>query len=163
MNLSSEASSRRVEAGAREFLSFTLGHEHYVIDILQVQEVRSYEAPMRIAHALPQVLGVQNLRGTIVPIVDMRVQFGLPEPRYDSLTVVIVLNVHGRLVGLVVDAVSDVLMLQAGDMREVPSLRGRDATAHLEAIATVGDRMLMLIDIERLLASPAFGLAPTVH
>jgi purine-binding chemotaxis protein CheW len=142
----------------REFLAFKLGSEEYGIDILRVQEIRSYEEPTRIANAPDFMKGVVNLRGVIVPIVDMRVKFNLASASYDSFTVVIVLNVSGRIVGMVVDAVSDVITLAAEQLRPVPEFNSSIDSDHLLAIGAVDDRMLILIDIEKLMTSADMGL-----
>jgi purine-binding chemotaxis protein CheW len=142
----------------REFLAFKLGAEEYGIDILRVQEIRSYEAPTRIANAPPHVLGVVNLRGVIVPIVDLRLKFNLERVNYDSFTVVIVLNIGARVMGMVVDAVSDVITLTPDQLRPVPEFNSAIQSDHLLAIGTVQDRMLILVDIERLMTSAEMGL-----
>ena len=105
-----EAARSQAHAGG-EFLTFRLGQEEYGIDILRVQEIRSYEQPTRIANAPAFIKGVVNLRGVIVPIVDLRMKLGCDCAEYNAFTVVIVLNVKGRVVGAVVDSVSDVLEL----------------------------------------------------
>ncbi|MEW5882495.1 MAG: chemotaxis protein CheW, partial [Pseudomonadota bacterium] len=115
-----ETSAVAAAATAREYLTFRLGAEEYGIDILKVQEIRGYDGVTRIAHAPAHVLGVINLRGVIVPIVDLRVKLALGEVRYDAFTVVIVLNVAQRVVGAVVDAVSDVLELAPEQIRAAP-------------------------------------------
>jgi purine-binding chemotaxis protein CheW len=147
-----QAGSEAAQAG-REYLSFVLGEAQYCIDILKVQEIRTYEEPTRIANTPEFIKGVMNLRGNIVPIIDLRVKFGLPEPRYDSQTVVIVLNVAKRTVGVVVDGVSDVIALPAAAIRPPPELGGALDMRYLQGLATVGDQMLILIDIERLMSS----------
>src|SRR5947208_17096327 len=98
--------SRQAAVPKKEFLTFRLGTEHYGIDILKVQEIRGYEQPTTIANSPPFIKGVINLRGVIVPILDLRVKFRLPETKYDDFTVVIILNVASRVVGVVVDSVS---------------------------------------------------------
>ena len=145
-------------AGAREFLAFTLGGEEYGIDILKVQEIRGYDAVTRIAGTPAFIKGVINLRGHIVPIVDLRMKLGFERVRYDPFTVVIVLRVASRVVGIVVDGVSDTLRLAAEDIRPAPELGAAVCTEHLEGLGTVGDRMLILVDIERLLTSDAMEL-----
>jgi len=142
-----------------EYLTLRLGGEEYGIDILRVQEIRSYEPPTRIANVPPYLKGVVNLRGVIVPIVDLRVRLGCDSAEYNSFTVVIVLNVKGRVVGAVVDSVSDVMELQAEAIRPAPAMvtSGRD-NACLTGIASVGERMLILMDIEALMSSPDMGL-----
>jgi len=141
-----------------EFLAFKLGGEEYGIDILRVQEIRSYETPTHIANAPDGLLGVLDLRGLIVPIVDMRMKFNLGEVRYDALTVVIVLNIGHQVVGMVVDAVSDVISLKASQLRPAPEFSSHIDSGHLLAIGAVEDRMLILIDVEKLMASPEWGL-----
>jgi purine-binding chemotaxis protein CheW len=142
-----------------EFLAFKLGAEEYGIDILRVQEIRSYEEPTRIANAPAFVKGIVNLRGVIVPVLDMRLKFNLAEARCDQTTVVIVLNLPGGVVGMVVDAVSDVITPSADQLRPVPEFNDRVDTEHLLAIGAIGERMLLLIDIEKLMSSPEMGLA----
>ena len=146
-----------VDAGAltpiREFLAFKIGQEEYGVDILRVQEIRSYEAPTRIAN-MPQALkGVVNLRGVIVPIIDLRVKFGQSEVRYTPLTVVIVLNIGARVVGAVVDGVSDVVTFAPEQLRHVPTFSDDFDSEHLLALGTIGERLLILLDIEKLLNS----------
>lgn len=136
----------------REFLAFKIGNEEYGVDILRVQEIRSYEKPTTIANAAADLKGVVNLRGVIVPIIDLRLKLGLPQARYDHLTVVIVLNIGQRVVGVVVDGVSDVLTLEREQLRPVPALDMDVDRDHLLAIGSVDDRMLILLDIEKLLA-----------
>ena len=140
-------------APVREFLAFRLGGEEYGVNILRVQEIRSYEKPTALANAPADILGVTNLRGIIVPIIDMRVRLHLTRAVYDAHTVVIVVNVGQRVVGLVVDSVSDVLTLSPEQMRPVPSLESGFASEHLLALGSVGDRMLILLDIEKYLAA----------
>jgi purine-binding chemotaxis protein CheW len=145
----------------REFLAFKLGAEEYGIDILRVQEIRSYEAPTRIANAPSFIKGVVNLRGVIVPIVDMRIKFNLESVNYDDFTVVIVLNIASRIVGMVVDAVSDVITLTPEQLRPVPEFNASIDADHLLAIGAIDDRMLILVDIEKLMASADMGLVET--
>lgn len=152
----------------REVLSFKLGAEEYGIDILRVQEIRGYEPPTRVANAPPFIKGVVNLRGVIVPVVDMRIRFGLDEAQYNAFTVVIVLNVAGRTVGMVVDSVSDVLELDPGHVRPAPEFSASIDASYIIGLGTVrhGDheRMLILMDIEQLMRSPEMGLLEgTVH
>lgn len=142
----------------QEFLSFKLASEEYGIDILRVQEIRSYEAPTRIANAPAFVKGVINLRGVIVPIIDMRLKFNLGEVNYDGFTVVIVLNIGRQVVGIVVDGVSDVITLTPEQLRPVPQISSAIDSDHLLAIGSVGDRMLILLDIEKLMNSADMGL-----
>jgi purine-binding chemotaxis protein CheW len=147
----------------REFLAFKLGDEEYGIDILRVQEIRSYEQPTRIANAPSFIKGVVNLRGVIVPIVDMRLKFNLDSASYDSFTVVIVLNIANRVVGMVVDAVSDVITLTPEQMRPVPEFHSNIDAEHLLAIGAVDQRMLILVDIEKLMSGSEMGLFDSLH
>ncbi len=151
-----------VAAGAKEYLTFRLGQEEYGIDILKVQEIRGYEAPTRIAHAPAFIKGVINLRGTIVPIVDMRLRFGCALAEYNSFTVVIILNLRERVVGIVVDSVSDVMELPAEQLRAVPELDSAIDAQCIRGLGSVGDRMLILLDIERLMAGVDMGLATAI-
>ena len=146
----------------REFLAFKLGTEEYGIDILRVQEIRSYEEPTRIANAPAFIKGVVNLRGVIVPIVDMRLKFNLEQVNYDAFTVVIVLNIAHRIVGMVVDGVSDVITLTPDQLRPVPEFNSTIASDHLLAIGAVEDRMLILVDIDKLMSSSEMGLIQQV-
>jgi purine-binding chemotaxis protein CheW len=146
-------------ATQREYLAFRLGSDEYGIDILRVQEIRSYEPPTRIAHAPHFVRGVVNLRGTIVPIIDLRLKFGLEAATCDDFTVVIVLNVGRRVIGLVVDAVDDVIALDLAQHRDVPALDTGLRAEHLQAICTVDARLLLLLDVDRLLCNSELGLA----
>lgn len=143
---------------ANEFLTFTLGHEEYGVEILKVQEIRSYEAPTTIANAPEFLKGVVNLRGVIVPIVDMRIKFGLEKANYDQFTVVIILNVAHRVVGMVVDSVSDVLQLSGEQIREAPQFGASLDTEYITGLGTVDKRMLILIDIEKLMTSQDMAL-----
>lgn len=142
----------------REFLTFKLGTEEYGMDILRVQEIRSYEEPTRIANAAPFIKGVINLRGVIVPIVDMRMRFNLPEVTYNSFTVVIVINVANRILGMVVDGVSDVISLKPDQLRPTPDFSTAIGEDHVLAIGSVEDRMLILLNIETLMSSADMGL-----
>ena len=148
---------------AREFLAFKLGDEEYGIDILRVQEIRSYEPPTRIAGAPAFMKGVVNLRGVIVPIVDMRLKFNLESVSYDSFTVVVVLNIGTRIVGIVVDAVSDVITLKADQLRPVPEFNSAIASEHLLAVGSIDERMLILIDIEKLMSATEMGLVNSIQ
>ena len=143
---------------ANEFLTFTLGDEEYGVEILKVQEIRSYEEPTTIANAPAFIKGVVNLRGVIVPIVDMRIKFGLSKAEYNQFTVVIILNVAHRVVGMVVDSVSDVLQLSGEQIREAPQFGASLDTEYITGLGTVDERMLILIDIEKLMTSNDMAL-----
>ena len=157
-----EGSHKPALAGG-EFLTFRLGAEEYGIDILRVQEIRSYEAPTRIANAPPFIKGVVNLRGVIVPIVDLRLKLGCEAVEYNEFTVVIVLNVAGRVVGAVVDSVSDVLELSNDAVKPAPELASSVDTSFITGIGNVGDRMLILMDIEAFMSSPDMCLISEAH
>ena len=147
----------RIPLGS-EFLTFKLATEEYGIDILKVQEIRGYDAVTAIANAPPFIKGVINLRGVIVPIVDMRIKFSLGQPEYNQFTVVIVLNVAGRVVGMVVDSVSDVLMLSADQIKPAPEFAAAFDTSYVVGLGTLDERLLILIDIERLMRSDEMAL-----
>jgi purine-binding chemotaxis protein CheW len=147
------------DAGYRqEFLTFTLGEEEYAIDILKVQEIRGYDAVTRIAGAPAFVKGVINLRGTIVPIVDLRIKFGLGKVDYTPFTVTIILNVGGRVVGIVVDSVSDVTGLLPDQIRPAPDFASGLDTAYIQGLGTLDERMLIVVDIEKLMLSGEMAL-----
>ncbi|MEN9436258.1 MAG: hypothetical protein RIR09_913 [Pseudomonadota bacterium] len=145
-------------SGAREYLTFRLDQEEYGIDILKVQEIRGYEPPTRVADAPSFIKGVVNLRGTIVPIVDMRIKFNCAQAEYNSFTVVIVLNLRNRIVGIVVDSVSDVMELPADNIKPAPDLDSGIDSAAVLGLGALGDRMLILLDIERLMSASDMGL-----
>jgi len=142
----------------REFLTFTLGEEEYAIDILTVQEIRGYNAVTRIANTPDYIKGVINMRGVIVPVVDMRLKFHLGNATYDEFTVMIILNLGQRVVGMVVDAVSDVVALSADDIRPAPDFGAAFDTQYLLGLASVAERMAIVVDIEKLMSSQDMGL-----
>jgi purine-binding chemotaxis protein CheW len=144
--------------GAREYLTFRLDQEEYGIDILKVQEIRGYEPPTRVANAPNFIKGVVNLRGTIVPIVDMRLKFNCSKAEYDSFTVVIILNLRNRIVGIVVDSVSDVMELPPDSLKAAPDIESVIDSGSVFGLASLGNRMLILLDIERLMSAPDMGL-----
>lgn len=138
---------------ASEYLTFTLGSEEYAIDILKVQEIRGYEQPTLIANSPPFIKGVINLRGIIVPIVDLRIKFKLGKIEYTPFTVVIILNVAGRVIGVVVDSVSDVISLTRAQIRQAPDFSGSFDTKYILGLASMDSRMMIVTDIERLMTS----------
>ncbi len=147
---------------AREYLTFRLDSEEYGIDILKVQEIRGYDAVTKIAGAPPFIKGVINLRGVIVPIVDLRMKFNLGEAKFDVFTVVIILNLAGKVVGAVVDSVSDVLELDPAQIKDVPEFQSMLDNNYITGLGSVGTgeeaRMLILIDIDRLMSSADMAL-----
>jgi len=148
--------------GRLEVVTFTLGQEEYGIDIQRVQELRGYNTVTCIANAPAHIKGVVNLRGIIVPIIDMRIKFDLGEPSYDQFTVVIVLNIGGRVVGMVVDSVSDVITLSAEQIKPAPEMGSTLDTDYLIGLGTLEERMLILVDIDRLMSSEEMGLVEAV-
>jgi purine-binding chemotaxis protein CheW len=157
-NASANGAKAGGDAAASEFLAFTLGQEEYGIDILKVQEIRGYENVTRIANAPEFIKGVVNLRGIIVPIVDMRIKFNLGTPTYDQFTVVIILNIGGRIMGMVVDSVSDVTTLTAEQIKPAPDMGTAFNANYLIGLGTLDERMLILIDIDKLMSSAEMGL-----
>ncbi len=160
------ATSKRNDHGARahsaepadEYLTFALGEEEYGVEILKVQEIRGYDTVTRLPDAPDYIKGVINLRGTIVPVIDMRLKFRLARVEYNALTVMIVLNVADRVVGMVVDSVSDVIQLEAEQIRPVPDIGSAIDRQFITGIGTQGERMLILLEIERLMTSAEMGL-----
>src|SRR5471032_2026509 len=150
------------EIAGHEYLAFTLGSEEYGIDILKVQEIRGYEAVTRIANAPDFIKGVINLRGIIIPVVDMRIKFNLGTPVYDQFTVVIILNIAGRIVGMVVDSVSDVTTLTPEQVKPAPELGTAFSTDYMIGLGTIDERMLILVDIDKLMSSAEMGLIETL-
>lgn len=159
----SNRSPRSEPAGAAgEYLSFRLGAEEYGVDILKVQEIRGYEPPTRLAGAPSSIKGVVNLRGLIVPIVDLRLQLGLDQAHYDASTVVIILSVAGRVLGAVVDSVSDVVDLAPDQIRPAPEFHGAIDASYITGLGSLraGDteRLLILTDIDALIGGANLGL-----
>ena len=146
------------ETVPQEYLTFKLGSEEYGIDILKVQEIRGYERPTRLSHAPEYIKGVVNLRGTIVPIVDMRLRLGCVHVNYSSLTVVIVLHLKQRVIGMVVDSVSDVVQLQRQHIKPAPDVDSVIDDASVLGLGDLGERMLILLDIEQVMAGLDMGL-----
>ncbi|CAN7529997.1 chemotaxis protein CheW [Massilia sp. LjRoot122] len=142
----------------KEVLSFRLAKEEYAISILKVQEIRGYEEPTLLPSAPACIKGIMNLRGSIVPIVDMRILFNLGEPVYDQFTVVIVLNIKNHVIGMVVDSVSDVVTLSDDQMRPAPEMGSTADGDYITGLGTVGERMLIVLDIDQLMSSEKLGL-----
>jgi purine-binding chemotaxis protein CheW len=155
---SSGPASAGKEIAGQEFLAFTLGSEEYGIDILKVQEIRGYEAVTRIANAPDFIKGVINLRGIIIPVLDMRIKFKLGTPVYDQFTVVIILNINGRVMGMVVDSVSDVTTLLPEQVKPAPEMGAAFNSGYMIGLGTIDERMLILVDIDKLMSSGEMGL-----
>jgi purine-binding chemotaxis protein CheW len=160
----SEPKNAVTAAGSKQVLTFTLGDETYGVDILRVQEIRGWAPVTRIPQAPAHVLGVLNLRGSIVPIVDMRMRFNLERAEYTPLTVIIVLSVQSTLgrrdFGVVVDGVSDVIDVPLADMKDAPELGAHVNTEFIDGLAAVSGRMVMLLDIDHLIGGDVTGVAP---
>jgi purine-binding chemotaxis protein CheW len=159
----SESTNTAVAAGSNQVLTFTLGNETYGVDILRVQEIRGWSPVTRIPQSPPHVLGVLNLRGSIVPIVDLRMRFNLDHAEYTPLTVIIVLSVESPLgrrdFGVVVDGVSDVIDVPVAEVKPAPELGTTVSTEFIAGLAAVSGRMLMLLDIDRLIGCDVMGMA----
>jgi purine-binding chemotaxis protein CheW len=149
-------------ADIRQYLSFALGEEQYGIEILRVQEIKGYSGITPIPNTPPHIRGVMNLRGTVIPVVDLRARFSLPPRDYDKFTVIIVVTVGTRIIGLVVDAVSDVLDIGRKELRPAPDLGRREETNFISGMAHVGERLVVLLDIATLLAEDSLGETATV-
>lgn len=143
-----------------EFLAFRLGAEEYGIDILKVQEIRNYESLTRIANAPEYLKGVMNLRGIIVPVIDMRLRFQIGAANFDAFTVVIILNINEHIIGMVVDSVSDVVTLRNSEIKPAPEMGTVFSGDYLLGLGTVDDRMMILLDIEKLMSGKELGLLP---
>jgi purine-binding chemotaxis protein CheW len=158
----SEGPSEIAAAERQEYLTFTLGTEEYCIDILKVQEIRGYDAVTSIANTPDFIKGVVNLRGNIVPIVDLRIKFQLPNVLYDSTTIVVILNISKKMIGVVVDSVSDVIAVSAAQVKVAPRFGATINTEFIAGMATVDDRMLIVVDIEKLMSSDELQLVDQV-
>lgn len=158
MQMAQVAESNELPVMQQEFLSFRLGEEHYAIDIMSVQEIRGYEPVTRIANAPVFIKGVNNLRGDIVPIVDLRIKFNVGEAVYDEFTIVIMLNIGERIVGIVVDAVSDVICLNSTEICPPPDFGVAFDSQYLLGLVPVKEHMVILINIEKLISSRELAL-----
>ncbi len=162
MQTSSETRSGAAQAGeSGQYLTLRLGNEEYAIDILRVQEIRSYEEPTRMVNAPSFIKGVVNLRGVIVPIVDLRMKLGLEKVEYNDFTVVIILNVRGTVIGAVVDSVSDVVTLSADMIKPAPQFETTLDSRFITGLANVGERMLIVMNMEAMLSSAEMGMLKT--
>ncbi len=141
-----------------EYLTFILDEEIYGLDILKVQEIRGYDTVTKIANTPEFIKGVINLRGNIIPIVDLRLKFNIGNVTYDELTVVIILNVGDRIVGIVVDGVADVVQLTPDQIRQVPEIAAEIDTQYITGLATIEENMLILVNIEKLMNSQEMAL-----
>ena len=156
--MSAHARDHLASKDVQEYLSFILSSEQYALDITSVKEIRGYEKVTPIANAPKFIKGVLNLRGDIVPIVDLRIKFNIPDPTYNEFTIVIMLHVHNRVVGIVVDGVSDVVRLTEDEVRPPPDFGVIFDSRFLKGLATVDDHMVILVNIEQLISSEEIGL-----
>ena len=145
------ASTAAATAEAAQYLTVNLGNEEYGVDILAVREIRGWTPVTRIPQAPRYVLGVLNLRGAIVPVLDLRLRFGLSREEYTATTVCVIVMVAGRQFGIVVDAVSDVVEVAPGSVRPVPDMGTTVDTEYLKGLTSSGERMVLLLDVDRLL------------
>ena len=146
-------------AESGQYLTLRLGDEDYAIDIMRVQEIRSYEEPTRMANSPAFIKGVINLRGVIVPIVDLRMKLNVSKVDYNEFTVVIILNIRGSVIGAVVDAVSDVVTLDARTIKPAPQFESAIDSRFILGLANIGDRMLIVMNMEALLSNAELGIA----
>jgi purine-binding chemotaxis protein CheW len=149
--------------GSQQVLTFVLGNETYGVDILRVQEIRGFTAVTKIPHAPSHVLGVLNLRGSIVPIVDLRMRFNLDRADFNAVTVIIVLSIQSatgrRDFGVVVDGVSDVVDVPQAEVRPAPEMGSTSATEYILGLVPVADRMVVLLDIDCLIGNDLRGMS----
>jgi len=158
-NAASVMKDLSTDANTQQFLTFKLAGEEYGVGILSVQEIRGWSAVTAIPHSPPWLLGVINLRGAVVPIIDLRIKFNFARADYNEFTVVIILNVGTRVIGVVVDGVSDVITLASDQIKPAPSLGNNTDTSHIIGFGTLDERMRILMDVERLMASTDLGSA----
>jgi len=156
--LSSHEQSGKSSLASAEYIIFSLDTETYGLDVLKVQEIRQYGAVTKIANTPEFIKGVINLRGLIVPIVDMRIKFNLGQARYDESTIVIVLNISNRIIGMVVDGVTDVLEIETSELKALPDIVANIDTQYITGLATYEEQMIVLVDIERLMNSHEMAL-----
>jgi len=157
MNMSTQVdqSSMQTDMGTDQYLTFLLGDEEYGVDIMKVQEIRGWDGATAIPNTPDYVLGVSNLRGMVVPIIDLRLRFQLPKAEFNSSTVVVIVKVASetgeRTMGLVVDAVSEVYNLPEEAIGDTPDLGGAISTNFVKGLATVDEKMIILLDIDLLI------------
>jgi purine-binding chemotaxis protein CheW len=154
-----ERNASMARSSEEQFLSFRVGSEEYGVDILTVQEIKGYTGVAELPNTPAHIRGIMNLRGTVIPIFDLRARFGLEEQEYTKFTVVVVVRRQEKSVGLVVDAVSDVLDIPADEIREVPECTGRADMGFISGIATIGDKLVVLLNIEKLLSEEEISSA----
>ena len=136
----------------RQFVTFFIGDELYGVSVLKVQEIIGMNLITHVPNTLPYLKGVINLRGSVVPVIDMRLKFEMPEREYDSFTVIIIVEVKDRLVGMIIDAVSDVLSIPVTVIQEVPHFSSKIETDFIESIGQKGDELIIILDVERVIS-----------
>jgi purine-binding chemotaxis protein CheW len=151
-----------LDGGAGEYLAFALGDEEYGIELLKVQEIKGYSPVTPIPNTPPHIKGVMNLRGAVIPIIDLRMRFGMPAVEYNQFNVIIVINVDSKIMGLLVDAVSDVLNVGAGELRAAPDFGTRADTRFISGMVSAGDKIAVLLDITTLLSEDDLAVAEAV-
>jgi len=161
MSAHSVSETKYATADTRQFLTFALGQEEYGVEILKIQEIKGYDSVTPLPNAPPYVKGVLNLRGTIVPIVDLRKKFNLPEVNDTQFTVIVVVQVQGKTLGFIVDAVSDVLTISGDAIQPAPDCHGQLDTSFLNGLAQAGEKLVILLDIDKVLM--AAGAATAAH
>ncbi len=134
-----------------QYLTFTLGQEEYGVEILKVQEIKGCSAITPIPNTPAYLKGVMNLRGTIIPVVDLRSKFSMAEAEYNQFTVIIVVTVGSKVMGMVVDAVSDVLNIPRTDIQATPDFGAQVDARFINGMAKAGEKLVVLLDIERIL------------
>lgn len=164
MSANSKANDNQITSDSqKEFLTFVLGDENYALDIMTVKEIRGYESVTKIANAPAYIKGVLNLRGDIVPIIDLRIKFDVGEATYDEFTIVIMLMIGDRVVGIVVDEVSDVIKVDDEEIRPPPEFGVAFDSAYLHGLTTIKDQMIILVNIQKLISSDELGLFDPGH
>jgi purine-binding chemotaxis protein CheW len=151
--MSTQSTEQRFTSDIHQFLTFALGQEEYGVEILKIQEIKGFSAITPLPNAPPYVRGVLNLRGTIVPIVDLRKKFGMPEEAYTKFTVIVVVQVKGQTLGFIVDAVSDVLTVTGADIQPTPDLHGQVDTSFINGLARANEKLVILLDIDKVLTA----------
>jgi purine-binding chemotaxis protein CheW len=151
-----------LQANEEQFLTFRLDGQEYGIAILKVQEIKGWDKMTPIPNSPPYVKGVLNLRGVIVPVFDLRLRFGLPETVRDAFTVIIVVNIGGRMAGIVVDAVSDVINVSPEQQCAAPEYEGQQNREFIKGLAQVEDKLLILLDIDRMVNPEALEKSEAV-
>jgi purine-binding chemotaxis protein CheW len=158
-SVGSTAAAGKPLADFGQYLTLRLGAQEYAIDILRVQEIRSYEEPTRMVNSPSFIKGVVNLRGVIVPISDLRLKLHVSPVEYNEFTVVIILNIKGAVVGAVVDAVSDVVTIDGAAIKPAPQFESAIDSRFIVGLVQLGDRTLIVMNVETLMSSTELGIS----